>query len=176
MSKEIWKYVKGYDNRYMVSSLGRIKSMPRLKVKNERILKGGLDTKGYHRVNLVNSIGKVKFEAVHRLVAIHFIDNKNNKEFVNHIDKDKLNNTVYNLEWCTSRENNTHMRLSMKRSSKYTGVYYDKKRRKFYSTIKVNGNQVFLGRFASENEASKAYMSALRKYNIVNKHARHCSI
>ncbi len=168
--QENWVYIKGYGIRFMISNLGRVKSMPRKKVKKERILKPGKDTKGYYRVNLINDEGVKRFEPIHRLVALHFIPNSLNKKFVNHKSKDKSDNSVSNLDWCTSRENNTHMRASMKKSSKYTGVYYDKARGKFYSTIKLNGKQVFLGRYEKEIDASNAYVNALSENGLSNKY------
>lgn len=100
-TKEIWKPVAGYDVVYAVSSLGRIKN-----IITGQILKGAPQIKGYRRVLL--SVGGVKTLLVHRLVAQAFIENKENKPCVNHIDGDKTNNLVSNLEWVTYRENNLH--------------------------------------------------------------------
>lgn len=71
------------------------------------MLRGTLDKDGYRKVKLTNDIGsKAKF--VHRLVAISFLDNLENKRTVNHLDGDKLNNTLENLEWATDQENVSH--------------------------------------------------------------------
>lgn len=101
---EEWKDINGYEGLYQVSNLGRVKSF---KGKSERILKPGLNAKGYLGVNLYKN-SKPKNIRVHRLVARAFIPNQENKPEVNHIDEDKTNNTVSNLEWTTGKENNNH--------------------------------------------------------------------
>ena len=99
---EEWKNVKGYENKYQVSNFGRVRN----KV-THRLLKHGLNKNGYHRVNLYNESG-MKSKFVHRLVAQAFIPNPDNKPQVNHIDEDKTNNIVSNLEWMTAKENNNY--------------------------------------------------------------------
>jgi hypothetical protein len=96
---EVWKNVLNYEN-YEVSSLGNVRN------KNTgRILKSGI-IGGYYCVGLSNI--KTKTFLVHRLVALTFIKNPENKSDVNHKDKNKLNNNLTNLEWNTSKENNIH--------------------------------------------------------------------
>jgi NUMOD4 motif/HNH endonuclease len=101
---EEWKDVIGYEGRYQVSNLGRVKSFANSK---ERILKPGTNNKGYLYVGLWKN-SKAKNFLVHRLVAMHFIPNPLNKEQVNHSDGDKRNNFVSNLEWNSFRENYNH--------------------------------------------------------------------
>lgn len=98
---EIWKDIKGYERLYQVSNLGKIKSLKRNK---EKLLKHGINNKGYQVVNLYkNNKGITK--KVHRLVAEAFIPNPNNYPIVNHIDENKQNNNIFNLEWCTNEYN-----------------------------------------------------------------------
>jgi len=101
---EIWKDVVGYESLYQVSNLGRVKSLYQ---KKEKILKKCFTIDFYHRVNLCNK-GKNKNFRVHRLVAEAFIPNINQKETVNHIDGNKQNNNVNNLEWATRKEQTEH--------------------------------------------------------------------
>ena len=113
---EEWKDVKGYEGLYMISNLGRIKSLQGCKYrKQERILKQYKKTGGYYQVSLSKN-HKSKWFTVHRLVAINFIDNPNNYPQINHIDENKSNNSASNLEWCTAKYNNNYGSLPEKRS------------------------------------------------------------
>lgn len=112
---EIWKPVSGYEGRYEVSNLGRVKSLPKTWVNwtggiahhPEKILRPRLNTYGYLRVSLRDGItSKDKF--VHRLVAQAFIPNPYNMPEINHKDEDPTNNRVENLEWCTHIYNNQY--------------------------------------------------------------------
>ena len=98
---EVWCTIKGYESQYQVSDQGRVRS---LKFGKERILKPGITTDGYLIVGLCNN-GKHKWYSVHRLVAKTFIPNPDNLPEVNHKDEDKENNSVHNLEWCSSKYN-----------------------------------------------------------------------
>jgi hypothetical protein len=116
--EEIWKDIQGYEGYYQVSNLGRVKSLDRIIYQNKnnviysrtikgRLLKFNNDKQGYQLVHL-DKEGKRLCKKVHRLVAEAFIKNKNNKVYVNHIDGNKKNNNITNLEWVTATENNLH--------------------------------------------------------------------
>lgn len=108
---EVWKDIKGYEGLYQISNLGRVKSLKRFNTNNantkDRILKPSLDRKGYLHVVLCKN-NKRYNKTLHRLVAEAFIENPENKPQVNHIDEDKTNNRVSNLEWMTNKENRNH--------------------------------------------------------------------
>ena len=98
--KELWLDILGLENYYQISNTGKIKN------KNGKLLKPYLQN-GYLRIGLFKN-NKTKSFYIHRLVATAFIKNKENKPIINHIDGNKLNNSVNNLEWCTYAENNQH--------------------------------------------------------------------
>ena len=101
---EEWRDIKGYEGKYMVSNLGRVKSLNYNNTGKEKIMKGRDNGKGYLRVNLTKD-GKVKTCRIHRLVAQAFLENPQNLPEVNHKDKIRTNNHVENLEWCTTKYN-----------------------------------------------------------------------
>lgn len=102
-SQELVKSIDGTAGKYVISSCGKVM---RFKANKWSDVNGEINH-GYNRVNLSLN-GKAKKFRVHRLVAQAFIDNPLNKPFVNHIDGNKLNNHVSNLEWCTASENEHH--------------------------------------------------------------------
>lgn len=108
--EEIWKDIKGYEGLYQISNFGNVKSLPKFRVKyhtGEIILKQQNSANGYKQINLYKN-NKHRTEKIHRLVAEAFIPNPENKPEVNHIDGDKTNNYIGNLEWNTRKENGKH--------------------------------------------------------------------
>ena len=102
--KEIWKDITGYEGLYQVSNTGKVKSLNYRRTGKEKIMKAYPNGKGYLKVFLCKN-GKQKNCRINRLVALAFIPNPDNLPEVNHIDKDKTNNKVENLEWCTTQYN-----------------------------------------------------------------------
>lgn len=100
---EEWKTIEGYPN-YMVSNMGRVKSLGNNKARKEKILKGAKNNMGYLQVVLCKE-GKTKTYLIHKLVALAFLENPDNLPEINHIDEDKSNNCVSNLEWCNRSYN-----------------------------------------------------------------------
>lgn len=113
---EIWKDIDGFGREYQISNLGRVKSF---KTGKAKILKLKTNNKGYKWVALSRN-GIQNNLLVHRLVAMHFLDNDKNYKIINHIDENPANNNVSNLEWCTQSEN-------VKKSSKFKDYYMTNK-------------------------------------------------
>lgn len=112
--QEIWKDIKNYEGLYQVSNLGNVRSLNRIvncniknnnkAIKKGKILKPNKKRNGYLQVCLLNK-QKRKYCNIHRLVAETFIPNLNHLSQVNHIDENKDNNCVDNLEWCSPKYN-----------------------------------------------------------------------
>ena len=162
--QEIWKDIKGYEGKYQVSNLGRVRSLydqnQFKKTHRIKLLKFNIRS-GYYNVNLNNHRKRKNFQ-VHRLVAFAFIPNFDNKPIINHIDENRLNNKVDNLEWCTQKENVLHSKYKMYKPKKSklptSGEKYIIKRNRhnkiFYEiSIYKNGKRIYLGRKNSLKEA-----------------------
>ena len=98
------KDVLGFEELYKITEEGRLFS-----VRKQRFLTPSISpNSGYLRIGLYKD-SKVKYDAIHRIVAVAFVPNPENKPCVNHKDGNKLNNHYLNLEWCTHSENTQHM-------------------------------------------------------------------
>lgn len=147
---EIWKDIKGYEGLYQVSNLGNVRSVKRncnqrygLREVKERILKTGKTKKGYLIV-VLSKEQTTKSHAVHTLVANAFIPNVNNYPQINHIDENKENNNVNNLEWCTNKYNCNYGTRTIRQKQKVSKpvLQYD-----------LKGN--FIKKWGSISEAAK---------------------
>lgn len=177
--KEVWKDIKGYEGLYQVSNFGRVKRLDRfrkhwkggLSLYKECFLKGTLNNNGYLNVKLYKC-GLKKTISIHRLVALSFILNKNELKEVNHIDCNKINNTVSNLEWVTKRENQTHRYNNSNTTTGITGVRYCSwTANPWLSEIRINNKTIYLGTFKNRKEAHNAYLKALQDFGLKNKYA-----
>lgn len=111
------KDIKGYEGLYFVNEIGEVFSYPKKTRKGIRKLLTNKHKQGYLLIDLCKN-GKIKKHSVHRLVAISFLDNVENKEQVNHINGNKEDNRVENLEWNTRSENQKHAIKTGLRSAK----------------------------------------------------------
>lgn len=110
---EIWKDIEGYENEYQISTFGRVKSLARKIISKDNVIyrttkeiirKPIVSKRGYYTLGLRRDGTK----NIHRLLAKTFIPNPLNKKCINHIDGNKLNNNLGNLEWVTHEENMAH--------------------------------------------------------------------
>lgn len=156
MINEVWKPVKYYEGLYEISNYGRVKSIERViqdkngknKVVHEKYITQHDNGRGYLFVSLWKD-NKTKKEYVHRLVAITFIPNPEKLPQVNHIDEDKQNNYVDNLEWCTCQYNNNY------------GTHIDR----LIETCKNNGIYDMSSKRMKENNPNKGqYKGGLNGY------------
>ena len=128
--------IKGFNN-YEISKLGVVRNY-----KSGRILKPFADKDGYLK-HCLSENNKKKYVFLHRIIAMTFIDNPENRPCINHIDENKSNNDISNLEWCTVKENNSHGTRTKRASEKCCK-----------SVIQLDLNNIFLGVFSSMKEAS----------------------
>ena len=158
---EIWRYVPGYEDLYEVSSLGRVKSLSNNGYKKEKIRVLRLDIHGYLSVNLSNK--KIKRYKVHQLVAMAFLGHKPNGNVlvVDHINNDKLDNRLENLQVISNRENS--YKTQEKYASKYKGVSFNKNKKRWIARIQIDGKSKYLGMHRTEELASEAYQNKLKE-------------
>ena len=159
---EEWREVRGYEGIYEVSNLGNLKSLARKRVLNDKILKGGVDGGGYLSVCLSKD-RMLKTRLVHQLVAIAFLGHEpsGHKLVVNHINHNRQDNRVENLELVTQRNNANQKHLNS--SSEHTGVCWQKRANKWHAQITIGGKRKHLGYFTDELEAAEAYQSKLKE-------------
>lgn len=168
--KEIYKDIPNYEGFYQVSNLGNVKSLERTvkywrgkRTIKEKALKSAREGNGYLFVSLSKN-NKSRSIKIHKLVASAFLGHTSkgyNGLIVDHIDNNKLNNKLENLQLITARENCSK---DKKGSSKYTGVSWNKHRNKWIAHITINNKQKHLGYFTDELEASKTYQKALKNH------------
>lgn len=166
MENEIWKTIEGYEGIYEVSSIGRIGSLARIDAsghnRKSKIRKTTISNCGYHLVLLSNGENR-KNCAVHRIVANAFIPIDDNKLLdVNHIDGNKLNNRVENLEWLTRGENIRHAyELGL---SKFVYAKGEKNHKAKLSDSQVREIKLLILAGESNQEIAKKYN--VKHYNI----------
>lgn len=161
---EQWKDIEGYEGLYQISNKGRVKSLARIKFKEDGtihgrvpsdfILKLAKNKKGYLRARIYKDSIPNSY-MVHRLVASAFLEvDTVEREFVNHKNGIKDDNSASNLEWVTPRENQNHYLMNIKLINTPIGI--KKKGKKYISRIWKGRKEIYLGYFATIEEAVKA--------------------
>ena len=153
---EIWKQIDGYN--YNVSTFGRVRNN-----KTNRILKPVINCHGYYYVNLSKD-GNGKTIKIHRLVAIAFIDNREDKKCVDHINNNRLSNHINNLRWATLSENQQNASMSKNNTSGTKGISWHKQNKKWQVLIRINGKNRHIGLFINIDDAKKARQKAAKKH------------
>jgi hypothetical protein len=146
------------NNKYSVSNFGRLRNN-----ETNKILKGSKNSDGYmifdYRVKGVRYHKKI-----HRFVAMAFIPNPDDKEFVDHIDNNRTNNNAYNLRWCTNQENGRNRCVNSNKIIGTKGVYFrndmkdTENNKNWRAIIMHNGVSINLGSFKTKEEATIARM------------------
>lgn len=170
---EEWRAVPGYEGLYEVSNIGNVRN-----VRRNTLLRLQKTNNGYIRVVLSKNRIKTGFQ-VHRLVCQAFIENPDNLPQVNHIDEDKSNNRVENLEWCTAKYNNNYgsrkdkVRDTKIKNGYYTGLSKEEYRKKYRdkNKEKIREKQRGYMRKYYENNKEKVreHMREYRKKRKINK-------
>jgi hypothetical protein len=171
MEKEVWKDIEGYEGLYQVSSLGNVKSLGRRKSVAE---KGGYynlgdinlrlgNRRGYKSVTLCKD-GIPKPFAVHRLVAFAFLENKENKKTVNHINGIKSDNRVDNLEWVSQSEQQIH---AIKIGLRYKAIGEQSNFSKFKSEDIIKIREMYSTGLFSCEELSKKFNTSKNNINSI---------
>jgi|694.fasta_scaffold00162_76 hypothetical protein len=173
---EEWKDVPDYEGYYQISNLGRVKSLEKTLIISGKkciykvlIKKPHISKRGYWEVGFCKNALEIT-KKIHRLIAISFINNPKNNPQVNHIDGNKLNNKISNLEWVNNRENSCHRVKNSNCTSKYIGVSYFKRDNKWRSSIQFNGKSVRFGMFKTEEEAYQKRVDFEKQNGITNKY------
>lgn len=155
--KEVWKSIKGYEGAYMISNTGKVMSLPRQGVKGNapKIRMLSLTIDGYVKVRLIYN-GKDETHRVHRLVAEAFIDNPEGKETVNHIDGNKQNNNVLNLEWSNRSEQMVHayknnLKVPVHTNRKLTDEQAEAIRKEYVRQSKEHGTVALAKKYGVNN-------------------------
>lgn len=157
--QEDWKPIINYSN-FLISNFGNVKNNRLNSIKIPQI-----DNKGYLKVRLYKKEGSKNFR-IHRLVALHFIDNPNNYNQVDHIDRNKTNNNINNLRWCSCEQNCRNTKKQLNTTSKYKGVHYCIRNKKWVASTSFKKKQIHLGYYLIEEDAYNAYKKFIDDNNL----------
>ena len=137
--------IEGYKN-YLIYDDGRVYNK-----KYNRFLKHIINSKGYYQIKLCEN-SKQKSHKIHRLIAIHYIPNPENKPEVDHINRDRSDNRIENLRWSTGSENMQNQGIRKNNKCGIKNISYDKKNDRWMFNKKINGKRTDKG-FKTKEEA-----------------------
>jgi len=168
--RELWKDIPDHEGLYQASNMGRIRSVDKtvFNGKGYWVRKGKIlsqsNCKGYKNLSLCKN-GKSKTHFVHKLVAMTFLNHKPDgmNIVIDHINEDKIDNRIENLQIITHRENILKSIDKTNTSSKYVGVYLRPDTGRWGCGIKINGRKKHLGYWSDEFMAHKVYLKATRE-------------
>ena len=145
----VWLPIEGYPN-YEASICGQVRN-----VKTKRVLRPRIRS-GYYAVNLCEN-NEIKTFPIHRLVANTFLPKLDTtKGFVDHVDNNRLNNTISNLRWCNQQQNCFNSTLSSNNTSGIKGVVWHKRDKKWYARIMINYKYIHIGGYDTLEQAKTA--------------------
>ena len=157
--------VPGLKGLYLATNNGQIWSTVR-----KRFLKPALDKDGYQKIT-PSIDGKKYYKRVHRLIAMTYIPNPDNKPFVNHLDEDKTNNSISNLEWCTQSENELHawatgLKTPSENQRRIT-IANNKAKRKLSEHQEAEVIRLYTSKTNTQNELAKIYSISQSQISVI---------
>ena len=144
--KEEYRKIEGFEN-YEISNLGNVRNMT-----TGKILTQQKRNDGYKHLNLTSNY-KIKGVLIHRLIAVAFIPNPDNKPNVDHIDNNRSNNDISNLRWCSQQENMCNKKVNTTSQSGIKGVSHHKETNLYQAKIKHNGITRTIGYYKTTEDA-----------------------
>lgn len=171
VENEIWKDVPNYEGFYKASNYGRIISLGRV-IKystgksipiKEKMLSFKSKSSIYYSLVFTKSNQKKQYK-LHQVIAMTFLGHKPNKfgVTVNHINGNKKDNRLCNLELLSNRENTADGFSRLPKSSKYAGVYWNNRDLIFKTNLTINNRTVYLGSYKNEDLAGLVYVNAVK--------------
>eukprot|EP01040_Poterioochromonas_malhamensis_P006072 gene6072-6529_t len=147
-------------SKYEISNTGKLRNK-----RTGKFIKGKFDKDGYIQVGLYHKEGEIEHKRkdfrMHRLVAVAFIPNPNNKPLVDHIDGNKANNNVDNLRWASFSENVYNTKKHRKSATNVKGIYFEND--KYRVRVGIDGKQLSLGSFNTLDEAIEVRLKKVKE-------------